>query len=318
MAAPLQLQRSTGGSSAPAIVADRLTKRFDGLVAVDDLSLEVARGGVVGFVGPNGAGKSTTIRMLLGLVRPTSGTAEVLGTSIDHPHRLRGRIGALIEAPAFYPQLSGLDNLRVHASLGAHPDRRVHEVLELVGLGERSMDRYGTYSLGMKQRLGLATALLGEPDLLVLDEPTNGLDPEGIIEVRRLLKDLGSTGTTVLVSSHQLGEIQAACDRIVVIRRGQLVFDGSVRDALTQGSESVLVVPEHRQDRPRLAGVLLQAGYDLDDADDGLRVRTAGHHAPALNRLASDAGITLRELTPLTGTLEDAFFDLTRDGRAFA
>lgn len=300
-----------------AVTTEGLTKRYGQVLAVDGVSFEIARGGVVGFVGPNGAGKSTTIRMLLGLMRPTSGSAHVLGVPIDHPQHHRGRIGALLEAPALYPQLSGRANLRVHATLGGFADERVDEVLALVGLADRAGDRAGGYSLGMQQRLAIAVALLGDPELLMLDEPTNGLDPQGTVEIRELLKDLGARGKTVLVSSHQLAEIQAACDRVLIIQGGRLMFDGSIDEALSRGRAGVAIAPERDADRQRLAEAVRAAGYDVaDGADAGLHVVAPHHDAAALNRLAAEAGIVLRELRPHAGSLEEAFFTLTRDEQA--
>src|SRR6516164_7362203 len=212
-----------------ALSVDGLTRRFGDLVAVKDLTFDVPAGGVVGFVGPNGSGKSTTIRMLLGLIRPSAGTGTVLGEPIEHPERFAGRVGALIESPAFVGGLSGTDNLRSLAALRGLPRVRVDEVLELVGLAGREGDKASTYSLGMKQRLGLAAALLPDPELLVLDEPTNGLDPAGIVELRELLKkSWAAGGRTVVVSSHLLGEIQAIVDNLLVIRFGELMYAGSL------------------------------------------------------------------------------------------
>ncbi len=196
-----------------AIQIEGLTKEFGTLKAVDDLTVDVERGGVVGLLGPNGAGKSTTIRMLLGLVRPTSGTATVLGEPIEHPSRYIQNVGALIETPAFYPKLSGDDNLRTLAALDGQPKARVEEVLEIVRLTGRRGDRVSEYSLGMEQRLGIAVALLRDPDILILDEPMNGLDPAGIVEIRTLLKELAQQGKTVLVSSHLLAEVQTMADQ---------------------------------------------------------------------------------------------------------
>ncbi|HEX2290538.1 MAG TPA: ATP-binding cassette domain-containing protein [Pseudonocardiaceae bacterium] len=211
-----------------------LTKDFGDLRAVSEIDLDLPEGGVAGFVGPNGAGKSTTIRMLLGLIQPTSGDGEVLGHPIADPPGYLHRVGALIEAPAFYPTLTGQENLRVFAALGGHDRGRIAELLEVVGLRERGDDRYKNYSLGMKQRLGIALALLPDPDLLILDEPTNGLDPQGIVEIRSLLMQLGARGKTVFVSSHLLAEIQAACDSIVIIDHGGVVFSGSMADLLAR------------------------------------------------------------------------------------
>jgi ABC-2 type transport system ATP-binding protein len=195
-----------------ALTVDGLTRRFGDLVAVNELTFEVPDGGVVGFVGPNGSGKLTTIRVLLGLIAPSGGTATVLGESIAHSGRYAGRVGALIDSPAFVGSVTGRDNLRSLAALRGLPKERIGEVLKLVGLSGREDDKASTYSLGMKQQLAIAAALLPDPELVVLDEPTNGLDPAGIVEIRELLKSLATDGRTVVVSSHLLGEIQAMVD----------------------------------------------------------------------------------------------------------
>ena len=212
-----------------------LTKRYgDAIVAVDALELRVRRGEVYGFLGPNGAGKSTTLRMLLGLVRPTSGTAAVLG---EPPGAAAGlaRVGAMVEAPAFYPYLSGRDNLRVLAGHAGVAPSRIDAVLDEVDLAARAGDRTSTYSTGMKQRLGVAAALLKDPELLILDEPTNGLDPAGMAEMREFVRALAGGGRTVLLSSHLMGEIEQVCDRVGVIRAGSLVAEGTVERAARAG-----------------------------------------------------------------------------------
>src|SRR5437588_5332898 len=188
-----------------AIETRRLTKHFGKQTAVDDLSMSIPAGSIAGFIGPNGAGKTTTLRLLLGLVRPNAGSATVLGFPLTESDRYLPRVGALIEAPAFYPSLSGRTNLEVLARLGGYPRSRLNELLEAVDLSDRARDRVGTYSLGMKQRLGVAMALLPDPDLLILDEPANGLDPLGIIEMRDLLRRLREQGKTIFISSHLLG-----------------------------------------------------------------------------------------------------------------
>ena len=225
-----------------AIAVHELTKRYGHTVAVDGLSFQIPRGGVVGFVGPNGAGKTTTIRVLMGLIRPTSGDAFVLGKPVSHPETYLRRVGALIESPAFYPALSGRRNLHALAILGRHDRARVDTVLAIVGLDERGDDAYGQYSLGMKQRLGIAAALLPDPELLILDEPTNGLDPAGIREIRTLLRAIGDSGKTVFVSSHLLAEVQRMCDRLLVLRKGRLVFTGTV-DELLVHRVGIVAVP---------------------------------------------------------------------------
>lgn len=288
-----------------------LTKDFGGFRAVDNISFELPEGGVRGFVGPNGAGKSTAIRMLLGLIRPTSGGGEVLGCPIDEPSTYLHRVGALIEAPAFYPALSGDENLRVFATLGGQDARRVGEVLEIVGLADRSRDRYKHYSLGMKQRLGIALALLPNPDLLVLDEPTNGLDPAGIVEIRRLLIQLGASGKTVFVSSHLLSEIQAACDSIVMVNRGGLVFNGTTDELLARTSPAVQAAAEHESDTVRFWEMATRAGYQARRVNGHVEIDASANQAAALNRIAWQAGITLRELRTTSGDLEQAFFAMT-------
>src|ERR1700748_3063079 len=216
--------RQTGEppSSSLAVSTVGLTKRFGDRTVVDGVNLAIPRGSVCGFVGPNGAGKTTTIRMLLGLIRPTAGSGLVLGGSLADPASYLGRVGALIESPAFYPQLSGRDNLRALARLGRIPLSAVDPALERAGLSARAGDRYRTYSLARKQRLGIAAALLPGPELLVLDEPTNGLDPAGIVEMRGLIRSFADDGITVLVSSHLIAEIEQVCDHVVMIRGGRL------------------------------------------------------------------------------------------------
>src|ERR671935_880922 len=215
-----------------------LGKRYGAIVAVDGVDMRVERGEVYGFLGPNGAGKTTTLRMLAGVIRPTSGTATVAGSSPGTPESL-SRIGCLIEAPAFYPYLSGRDNLRVVADYSGVPRGAIEPALQTVELAPRGGDKFKTYSQGMKQRLGVAAALLKNPELLILDEPTNGLDPQGMADMRKLMRRLGDTGRTVLLSSHMLGEGQQICDRVGVISRGALVAEGAVDEL--RGGESVLV-----------------------------------------------------------------------------
>lgn len=295
----------------PALTANGLTRRFGELVAVDDLTFQVPSGAVVGLVGPNGSGKSTTIRMLLGLIRPSSGTGTVLGEPIEQPERFAGRVGALIENPAFVGALSGRDNLRSLAALRALPAGRVGEVLGTVGLTGREGDKASTYSLGMKQRLGIAAALLPDPELLVLDEPTNGLDPAGIVEIRELLKGLAVGGRTVVVSSHLLAEIQAMVDSLVVIRSGKLLYSGGLARLLTRASERVVAEPEVASERPRLEAAVRAQGWTFDAADDHVTVHMPAERSADLFRAAAAEGIVLRTLTPQQQTLEEVFLDLT-------
>jgi ABC-2 type transport system ATP-binding protein len=299
--------------ASAALVADGLTKRYGRIHAVDALSFRVPRGGVVGFVGPNGAGKTTTIRMLMGLIRPTSGDALVLGEHVTRPDRYLHRVGALIESPSFYAALSGRRNLRALAILGDHDPARVDAVLEAVGLAARADDAYGAYSLGMKQRLGIAAALLPDPELLILDEPTNGLDPSGIREVRALLRRLGDEGRTVFVSSHLLAEVQKMCDRLIVLRKGRLVFAGTV-DALLARQVGVRMVPAEAGAAARLAEVLRSAGHEATLDEAGVLVRAAASKAPDLTELAVRSGVRIREVRPQGGDLEDTVLGLTGEG----
>jgi ABC-2 type transport system ATP-binding protein len=243
---------TTGDRQPPALSTEGLTKRYGRRLAVDGLSLEVPTGVVAGFIGPNGAGKTTTMAMLLGLVAPTAGSGTVLGASLDEPASYLGRVGALIEAPAFWPGLTGVENLRVLTTLGGHDPSRIPEVLTLVGLKARGKDRFGQYSFGMKQRLGIAAALLGDPELLVLDEPTNGLDPAGINEIRRFILELADGKRTVLVSSHILSELEHVCDWLIVIDEGALVYQGPTEEFFGQAPAVIALAPEHLGDLDRL------------------------------------------------------------------
>src|SRR5579863_212069 len=243
-----------------AVSTTGLTKRFGDRTVVNDVGLAIPLGSVCGFVGPNGAGKTTTIRMLLGLIRPTAGRGEILGGSLTKPASYLHKVGALIEAPAFYPQLSGRDNLKALARLGRLDVGGVGPALARAGLTERADDKYRSYSLGMKQRLGIAAALLPSPELLILDEPTNGLDPAGIVEMRALIRSFADDGITVLVSSHLISEIEQICDYIVMIRAGKLVHQGAVADLRADQHPDYLLAPEHDEDTQQLAKVLEAAG----------------------------------------------------------
>jgi ABC-2 type transport system ATP-binding protein len=288
-----------------------LTKRFGRIAAVQELDLELPSGGVIGLVGPNGSGKSTLIRMLLGLVTPTAGEAWVLGEPVVGPRRYLARVGALVEGPAFVPGLSARANLRSLARLRGLPDARVAEVLRTVGLAGREREPVARYSLGMKQRLGIAAALLPEPELLVLDEPTNGLDPAGIVEIRALLRSLGAAGRTVLVSSHLLAEIEEVCDALVVVRFGRLVHSGPMWELLARSEQHLDVRPERPVDLGGLAEVLAGAGWPVTRAGAGLRVGAGAEDAAAVNRAAAQAGITLSALVPARDGLEQLFLEMT-------
>jgi ABC-type multidrug transport system ATPase subunit len=288
-----------------------LTKRYGTLTAVDRLTLGVRRGEVYGFLGPNGAGKTTTLRMLVGLVRPTSGSATILGARPGSPDGL-ARIGALIEAPGFYPFLSARDNLRVmamHAGTGAD---RLDTVLEEVGLRDRAGDRFGRYSQGMKQRLGVASALLKDPDVLILDEPTTGLDPKGMAEMREFIRGLGDGGRTVLLSSHLMPEVEQVCDRVGVIHRGTLVREGTVDEL--RGGRSLLVRAEPLEQASRLLESL-PGVTGVSTHDGAMSITTDPAEASAINGALVAAGIAVSELRSERASLEDVFLELTRDGK---
>jgi ABC-2 type transport system ATP-binding protein len=295
-----------------AIEVRGLSKRFGRRDAVTALDMSIPSGVVAGFIGPNGAGKTTTLRMLLGLIRPTAGTGSVLGLPLSAPARYLPKVGALIESPAFHPALSGRRNLEVLAVLGAHPRARVEAVLERVGLADRGDDPFRAYSLGMKQRLGIAAALLGDPALLVLDEPTNGLDPLGIRDMRELLRSLAASGPTLLVSSHLLAELEQVCDWNVALDHGRRVYEGPAADLLQTGCCAVVLRPEAGSDLMALAEVAVNAGFET--RPDGGRLRITGDVDDAaiadLNRAAAAAGIGLVEITPMRASLEDRYESL--------
>jgi ABC-2 type transport system ATP-binding protein len=285
-----------------------LGKRYGGrIVAVDRLTMRVRRGEVYGFLGPNGAGKTTTLRMLLGLVRPTSGTALVLDAAPGSPESL-ARTGSLIETPTFYPFLSGRDNLRVLARHAGVPEARIDPALAEVELTGRAGDRFQTYSLGMKQRLGIAAALIKDPELLILDEPTNGMDPAGMAEMRSFVRGLGRGGRTVVLSSHLMTEVEQICDRVGVISRGSLVGEGTVDEL--RGRASLWLRAEPLEQAERLVRALRGIG-EVARSDGGLRVAADVSAAPEINRALVEAGIAVGELRPERPSLEKVFLELT-------
>ena len=297
------------------IETTELTKRYgERVVAVDGLNLRVRRGEVYGFLGPNGAGKTTTLRMLLGLVRPTSGSALVLGATPGSPAGLAG-IGALVETPSLYPFLSGRDNLGVLARHAGVPAARVEVVLEEVELTEWAADRVSTYSLGMKQRLGVAAALIKDPQLLILDEPTNGMDPAGMAEMRTFIRVLGRGGRTVLLSSHLMTEVEQICDRVGVIRAGRLVGQGTVHEL--RGRESLRVRAQPLDAAERLLATLPEV-EDVAAVDGGLRVTADPAVAAAINQALVQAGIAVSELRPEQASLEEVFLELTQSEKEAA
>jgi len=281
-------------------------------MAVDGLDLQVPEGGVFGFLGPNGAGKTTTIRCLLGLVAPSGGRVRVLGA--DVPRGLPGvvgRVGSIVETPALFPRFSGRRNLQILARIDGIGDRAIDGVLDRVGLADRARDRVRTYSLGMRQRLGIAAALLKDPAVLVLDEPANGLDPAGIVEVRELLRRLGAEGQTVFVSSHILSEIQQIADRVAILARGRCVRIGSVDEVLASSGGAGLIVGL----RDPSAGVaaLRDAGIAATATGDKLRVSAGPGDAERVSRSLAERGLYVTELRPEAVDLETVFLELTRD-----
>jgi ABC-2 type transport system ATP-binding protein len=271
--------------------------------------MEVPAGRIVGFVGPNGAGKMTTIRMLLGLIRPTSGAGHVLGAPIAEPAAYLDRVGALIETPAFYPTLSGEANLRVLTSLGGIAPDRIAAVLGIVGLHGREGDKVGTYSLGMKQRLGVAAALLPDPDLLILDEPTNGLDPEGIIEMRDLLRSLRDAGKTIFVSSHLLGELERVADWLIVIKDGEATYAGPTRE-LAGAQAGGLVLATGTLHMDALADLIATLGFRASREDGRLHVVAPSDAVARISRRAMQAGIPLTEIRPVQASLEERVLEM--------
>jgi len=312
-------QADPESSTTYAVQTTGLQKSYGSRIVVDDVALRLPTGVVSGFVGPNGAGKTTTIRMLLGLVRPTAGSGLVLGQPITAPTRYLSQVGALIEGPAFTPSLSGANNLKVLARAGGLSTVRVGEVLERVGLGDRGNDPYKAYSLGMKQRLGIAAALLPQPRLLILDEPTNGLDPAGIVQVRELISSFRDEGMTVLVSSHLLAEIEQVADHLVMIQQSKLVFQGPVQELVAAQVPELLAVPECPQDLDLVADIASALGWPAHLTDGVVRVQMptnlddAQHarRATELNRRAHDAGVVLSRLEIRQPTLEQAFFTVS-------
>jgi ABC-2 type transport system ATP-binding protein len=288
--------------------ADHLTKRFRHVLAVDDLSFQLEHGTVTGFLGPNGAGKTTTLRMLLGLTRPTHGTALLFGQNYEDVPNPARRVGAVLEATDFHPGRSGRDHLLMLAYATGLPASRVDEVLGLVDLSKSARRRVGGYSMGMRQRLGLAGALLGDPELLILDEPANGLDPEGVHWLREFLHGFAAEGKTVFVSSHVLAEVAQTVDRVVIINRGRLITVSPLAELLAQATSSVHVIaPE----AGRLHDLLREHGIADVRLLDTHELVLAGATTAEVGEIAGAAGVFLHELSANTSSLEDIFLELT-------
>ena len=286
-----------------------LVKRFGAVRAVDDLSFDVQPGRVTGFLGPNGAGKSTTLRALLGLVRPTEGSATFGGRRYEELERPSAQVGAVLEETAFHPGRSARDHLRVLAAAGEHAPARVEEVLDRVGLTGDADRRVKGYSLGMRQRLAIAAALLGDPQVLILDEPANGLDPPGIHWMRQLVREQAAAGRAVLISSHQLAEVAQSVDDVVVIARGRLRGQGTLAQVLGAAGDQATEV--HSPQAGRLADALAARG--LRGERDGDRLLVYGTAPEPVGTLAAELGVVLHLLMPRGRSLESAFLELTRD-----
>src|SRR5438094_251281 len=308
MTAPRDASTNSRSSGEVVLRTRNLSKQYGKRLALDNLTLEVHRGEIFGFLGPNGAGKTTTIRMALGLIAPTSGSVEILGRDVfAHRAQVLPRVGALVETPALYTYLSGRNNLRAVASvLGGVPKARLDAVLDLVGLGIRQKDRVRTYSLGMKQRLGVAMALLQDPDVLILDEPANGLDPAGIVEMRDLMHRLAAEGKTIFISSHLLSEVQQICTRVAVINLGKLVTVSTVEE-LTSGQREFAV----RLERAEEALTLIQKqpwGKDAHlDASGTLITLAPEGRGRDLNLFLVNAGFAPDTIAQATQDLEQVF-----------
>ena len=294
-----------------AISVQDLSKIYGDQTAVSHATFDVPLGSVCGFVGPNGSGKTTTIRMLLGLITPSGGSGKVLGEDIGSPEKYLSKVGAMIEGPAFYPMLSGRENLKVLADLGGFSHSRVDVLLEKVGLGQRGNSKFKTYSLGMKQRLGIAAALLPNPQLLILDEPTNGLDPSGIQEIRELIKELADGGTSVFVSSHILAELEMISEYLVMLRKGKVLFSGRTQELLGRQKAITTVKPEYLVDLNKLVEMAKNFGYEPVVENGAVQIPVGPEFGATFNRAAFEAGITLASISTQQPTLEETFFEMT-------
>ena len=299
-------------ASDEAVVADSLTKRFGSVLAVDSLSFALAPGTITGFLGPNGAGKTTTLRMLLGLAKPSSGSARILGRSYSELEEPALRVGAVLEATDFHPGRSGRDHLRMLSRAARLPDARVDEVLRLVELDAAAGRRVKGYSLGMRQRLGLAAALLGDPELLILDEPANGLDPEGVRWLRDFLRAFAADSRTVLVSSHVLAEVAQTVDQVLIINRGRLVVESSLEQLTARVGGSIRVRTPARE---TLQEALRQEGIEATTVNEQALL-VHGVTSEKLGDLAFAAGVPIHELVAEGSSLEDVFLELTAEPEA--
>ncbi len=286
-----------------------LSKRYGPIIAVDDLSMDVPRGRIFGLLGPNGSGKTTTLSILLGLTRQTSGNFTLFEDNASHTDALH-RIGAIVETPAFYPYLSGRNNLAYFQAITGKGDRQeLDRLLDTVGLSTRANDKFHTYSLGMKQRLGLAYALLGDPEVLILDEPTNGMDPAGMAEIRDLIRRLGTGGRTVLLSSHLLHEVEAVCDSVAILSRGKLIAQGDVSELLGAGAQIQFRTTDDLKAKEVLSSVEWIRG--LEEEEGYLVANAPSERSGELTAALSGAGVYVTEMRPRAKTLEQYFLEVT-------
>ena len=294
-----------------AIRTESITKHYGRIVAVDGLSLTVPRGQIFGLLGPNGSGKTTTMGMLLGLVKPTSGRFRLLDADISHREALR-RTGAIVETPCFYPDLSGRDNLAYFQGISGKSNREeLSELLEKVGLGDRANDRFRTYSQGMKQRLGLACVLLGDPEILFLDEPTNGMDPEGMAEIRELIRSLGTGGRTVLLSSHLLNEVEQVCDSVAILSRGRLVVQGRLDDLVHSLAANQLRVRTTDNERAMEILSALEWVGEITVEDGEILVAVPTERSPELTAALGRSDVYVAEMSAEQMSLEQYYFKVT-------
>ncbi len=298
-------------SNEITICTEHLSKRFKTRLAVDDLSLEVRRGEIFGFLGPNGAGKTTTIAMLLGLIRPSSGRALLFGHDVQqNPVAALQRVGAMIEAPAFFPYLSGRDNLRVLARASNLPETHVQAALAAVELEQRARDRFSSYSQGMKQRLAIAATLLADPQLIILDEPSNGLDPAGMVEIRTLIRSLAEGGRTIFLCSHMLHEVEQVCQRVAILKQGRMIAQGTVAELLRRGQGVQVRIAG---DAARAAAVLRTVPWisAIDQRDDLLLIDAPSSRTADINAILTRQDILVAEIRAQEGNLETFFLEIT-------
>jgi ABC-2 type transport system ATP-binding protein len=301
-------------SPEPVIRTRGLTKRYRDLVAVSDLNLEVHRGDIFGFLGPNGSGKTTTIGLMLGLLMPNDGSVEILGRDVRRDRAVLKNVGAMAETAAFYPYLTGYDNLRVLSLMSHVSPNRIWEVLELVGMKDRAKSRFRTYSLGMRQRLGIAAALLSDPEILLLDEPTIGLDPAGMKEVRDLVAELGRQGRTIFFCSHLLTEVEQICSRVAIIRRGKALAEGKIAELLHPSKYVKVVVNEISEASEILGSV--DWVTNLQTGESSITLQLSNHDVSEVVRLLGGHGIYPSGVIPRSSTLEEFFLEVTGEAKA--